>query len=49
VAEAERRAIREALAASAGNRTAAARRLGMPRSVLYERLTRWPELLEAGR
>jgi transcriptional regulator with PAS, ATPase and Fis domain len=44
VAELERRAIAEALAATAGNRTAAARRLGMPRSVLYERLQRYPEL-----
>jgi DNA-binding NtrC family response regulator len=44
VAEVERRAIRDALAACGGNRAAAAKRLGMPRSVLYERLARWPEL-----
>ncbi|MCB1997166.1 MAG: AAA family ATPase, partial [Rhodoferax sp.] len=46
VAEVERRAIAEALAATGGNRAAAAKRLGMPRSVLYERLTRYPELLQ---
>jgi DNA-binding NtrC family response regulator len=45
VAEVERRAIAEALAATGGNRAAAAKRLGMPRSVLYERLSRYPELL----
>lgn len=44
VAAVERRVIAEALAATGGNRTAAARRLGMPRSVLYERLARYPEL-----
>jgi transcriptional regulator with PAS, ATPase and Fis domain len=49
VEEAERRAIREALVATRGNRTAAARRLGMPRSVLYSRLERWPELVGAHR
>jgi transcriptional regulator with PAS, ATPase and Fis domain len=47
VAEVERRAIAEALAATGGNRVAAARRLGMPRSVLYERLSRYPELLQS--
>ncbi|RVT52204.1 sigma-54 interaction domain-containing protein [Rubrivivax albus] len=47
VAEVERRAIAEALAATGGNRAAAAKRLGMPRSVLYERLTRYPELLQS--
>jgi DNA-binding NtrC family response regulator len=45
VADVERRAIAEALVAAGGNRAAAARRLGMPRSVLYERLSRYPELL----
>jgi len=45
VAELERSAIAEALVASGGNRAAAAKRLGLPRSVLYERLNRWPELL----
>ena len=44
VAELERRAIGEALAVTAGNRAAAAKRLGIPRSVLYERLARYPEL-----
>ncbi len=47
VAEVERRAISEALAATGGNRVAAAKRLGMPRSVLYERLSRYPELLQS--
>ncbi len=47
VAELERRAIAEALAATGGNRAAAAKRLGMPRSVLYERLARYPELLQS--
>ena len=46
VAEVERRAIAEALQSTGGNRAAAAKRLGMPRSVLYERLTRYPELLQ---
>jgi len=45
VAELERRVIAEALAATGGNRAAAARRLGMPRSVLYERLARYPGLM----
>ena len=44
VAELERRAIGEALAATGGNRAAAAKRLGVPRSVLYDRLARYPEL-----
>ena len=44
VAELERRAIAEAMRAAGGNRTAAARLLGMPRSVLYQRLARYPEL-----
>ncbi|MDO9075126.1 MAG: sigma 54-interacting transcriptional regulator [Rubrivivax sp.] len=43
VAEVERRAIAEAMAATAGNRAAAARLLGMPRSVLYQRLQRHRE------
>jgi len=49
VAELERRVIAEALAATRGNRAAAARRLGMPRSVLYERLARYPGLEPAVR
>ncbi len=40
----ERRAIAAAMQRSAGNRVAAARLLGMPRSVLYDRLGRYPEL-----
>jgi transcriptional regulator with PAS, ATPase and Fis domain len=44
VAELERRAIAEALAATGGNRAAAAKRLGMPRSVFYDRLNRYPEI-----
>ncbi len=44
VAELERRAIGEALRAAGGNRSRAARLLGMPRSVFYERLQRWPEV-----
>jgi DNA-binding NtrC family response regulator len=47
VAEVERRAIAEALLATGGNRAQAAKRLGMPRSVLYERLSRYPELLQS--
>jgi DNA-binding NtrC family response regulator len=44
VAALERRMIATALRAARGNRAAAARQLGMPRSVLYERLARWPDL-----
>ena len=44
VAELERQAIAEALLATGGNRVAAARRLGISRSVLYDRLARHPEL-----
>ncbi|MBI3155590.1 MAG: helix-turn-helix domain-containing protein, partial [Burkholderiales bacterium] len=40
----ERAAIAEALRAAGGNRARAARLLGMPRSVLYQRLQRWPEI-----
>lgn len=40
VAEAERQAIRQALAASGGNRSRAARLLGIPRSVLYTKLAK---------
>ncbi|MEP7281823.1 MAG: helix-turn-helix domain-containing protein, partial [Rubrivivax sp.] len=45
VAALERRLIAGALVAARGNRAAAARQLGMPRSVLYERLARWPDLI----
>jgi transcriptional regulator with PAS, ATPase and Fis domain len=40
IRETERRAIAQALAATEGNRAAAARRLGLSRSVFYERLAR---------
>jgi transcriptional regulator with PAS, ATPase and Fis domain len=45
VAHTERCAIQAALRRTGGNRVAAARLLGMPRSVLYDRLTRYPEIL----
>jgi transcriptional regulator with PAS, ATPase and Fis domain len=48
VAELERAAIAAALAACGGNRVAAARRLGMSRAALYDRLARWPELAGGG-
>jgi DNA-binding NtrC family response regulator len=44
VADIERAAIRAALRASKGNRVLTARRLGMSRAALYDRLSRWPEL-----
>ncbi|MES2939561.1 MAG: sigma 54-interacting transcriptional regulator [Pseudomonadota bacterium] len=44
VAELERRAIREALAATGGNKLAAARLLGISRAKLYERLDALPEI-----
>ena len=40
LAEAEGRAIQEALAAAQGNRSRAARMLGISRSVLYEKMAR---------
>jgi transcriptional regulator with PAS, ATPase and Fis domain len=40
----EREAIAAALAATGGNRMAAAKRLGISRATLYEKLARWPEL-----
>jgi transcriptional regulator with PAS, ATPase and Fis domain len=48
VAEVERAAIAQALAATSGNRVAAARLLGMSRAALYDRLARWPGLIPAG-
>jgi transcriptional regulator with PAS, ATPase and Fis domain len=48
VAEVERAAIAAALKASGGNRVQAARRLGMSRAALYDRLERWPELGGSG-
>jgi transcriptional regulator with PAS, ATPase and Fis domain len=47
VAEIERAAIAAALLASGGNRVLAAKRLGMSRAALYDRLARWPELATA--
>ncbi len=44
VADVERAAIAAALRASGGNRVLTARRLGMSRAALYDRLARWPEL-----
>jgi DNA-binding NtrC family response regulator len=44
LADAERRAIQAALAASDGNRTKAAALLGVARSTLIEKLKRHPEL-----
>lgn len=44
VAEVERAAIAAALKACGGNRVQAARRLGMSRAALYDRLARFPEL-----
>ena len=44
VAEVERTAIAAALLACGGNRVQAARRLGMSRAALYDRLGRYPEL-----
>ncbi len=48
VADVERLAIARALQDANGNRARAARLLGMPRAVLYQRLARWPELQAAG-
>jgi transcriptional regulator with PAS, ATPase and Fis domain len=48
VAEVERQAIAAALRASGGNRVLTARRLGMSRAALYDRLARWPELDAGG-
>ncbi len=46
VAELERHLIAQALRDTQGNRADAARRLGMSRAALYDRLSRWPELLK---
>jgi len=48
VAEVEREAIAQALSLTDGNRLAAARLLQISRASLYDRLTRWPELLGPG-
>jgi transcriptional regulator with PAS, ATPase and Fis domain len=44
VAELERQAISDVLRETGGNRAETARRLGMSRAALYDRLARWPEL-----
>ncbi len=44
IAELERAAIREALQATGGNRVQAARRLGIARATLYQKLAEFPEL-----
>jgi len=44
VADLERRAIRDALAATGGNRVATARLLKISRAALYDKLARWPDL-----
>ncbi|MGE0350143.1 sigma-54 interaction domain-containing protein [Hydrogenophaga sp.] len=44
IAELEQRAIREALAHTGGNRTAAARLLGISRASLYDRLAQWGDV-----
>ncbi len=44
LATTERQAIALALERTSGNRLAAARLLGMPRSVLYQRLARYPDI-----
>jgi transcriptional regulator with PAS, ATPase and Fis domain len=48
VAELERQAIASALRQAKGNRALVARRLGMSRAALYDRLARWPELQQLG-
>lgn len=48
VAELERQAIASALRQAKGNRALVARRLGMSRAALYDRLARWPELQDLG-
>ncbi len=48
IAELERRAIREALAATGGNRVQAARRLGIARATLYQKLAAYRDLAPAG-
>ncbi|GMV00712.1 MAG: sigma 54-interacting transcriptional regulator [Burkholderiaceae bacterium] len=47
IAELERAAIREALRATGGNRVQAARRLGIARATLYQKLAEFPELAGA--
>ncbi|MFO1286300.1 MAG: helix-turn-helix domain-containing protein [Rubrivivax sp.] len=44
VAELEQEALAEALAATRGNRVAAARLLGISRAAFYDKLARWPEI-----
>lgn len=47
IAALERAAIREALQATGGNRVQAARRLGIARATLYQKLAEFPELAGA--
>jgi len=47
IAELERAAIREALDATGGNRLQAARRLGIARATLYQKLAAFPDLPES--
>ena len=47
VARLERAAIAAALKACRGNRAQAARRLGIARATLYQKLAAWPDLADA--
>jgi DNA-binding NtrC family response regulator len=49
IAELERNAIRAALAATGGNRMAAARLLKISRAALYDKLALYPEIAGAAR
>jgi DNA-binding NtrC family response regulator len=48
IAALERAAIRDALRATGGNRVQAARRLGIARATLYQKLAEFPELAANG-
>ena len=47
IAQLERAAIRAALVATGGNRVQAAKRLGIARATLYQKLEQYPELATA--